>query len=286
MTFSSYEQWRPALAPRRQVDCVWTRSNAGGPSYGQLIVPDGCVDLVWSDAGLEVAGPDHAPRSAPVRGGAELAGVRFRPGAASLLLGAVPVRELSDRQVPFAEVAGAAVAERLGERLARARGPREAAAELDGFAAALVPGWAPDPVVERAVAALGRAQGAQLPALAAELGLSERQLRRRVTDAVGYGPKTLHAVLRFQRALAWARSEAGPEGGAQAGPRGASRGGSRGGEGGRAGAGLAELAVRAGYADQAHLTREVRRWAGVPPTVLLGRAVRPGAPGQAPDALS
>ncbi|MFF8771774.1 DUF6597 domain-containing transcriptional factor [Kitasatospora sp. NPDC015120] len=277
---SAYTEWRPSVAPGRQVSCLWTRHHAPGPSYEQLVVPDGCVDLVWSDAGLQVVGADLAPRSVPVRGGAELAGLRFRPGAAGLLLGARPARELRDLQVPLAEVVGAATAERLGERLAAARGPREAAAELEAFVAALVPGWEPDRVVERAVAALGRAQGARLPELATELGLSERQLRRRVTDAVGYGPKTLHAVLRFQRALACARPGHG---------RGTGEGqGDGGGPDAGAGPGLAEVAALAGYADQAHLTREVRRWAGVPPRVLLGRrAAGPdGARGQASGASS
>lgn len=285
MSSSLYAERPPGAAPGRQVACVWVRRNAAGPAYGQLVVPDGCVDLVWSAAGTEVVGPDRAPRTVPVPGGAELAGVRFRPGAAGLLLGAMPARELCDLQVPLAEVAGAGVAERLAERLAErraeglverggewggeqragVRGPAEVAAVLDAFVASRVPGWAPDRVVERAVAALGRPEGVRLPDLAAELGLSERQLRRRVTDAVGYGPKTLHAVLRFRRAVAWARSDG------------------RGGAGGAV-PGLAEVAARAGYADQAHLTREVRRWSGVSPTVLLGRAA--GRPGQAPPAAS
>ncbi|MCX4684477.1 helix-turn-helix domain-containing protein [Kitasatospora purpeofusca] len=277
---SAYAERPPGAAPGRQVACVWVRRNVAGPAYGQLVVPDGCVDLVWSAVGLEVVGPDRAPRTVPVPGGAELAGVRFRPGAAGLLLGAMPVRELCDLQVPLAEVVGAPVAERLGERCAAglgeglverggewegerragAGGPAEVAAVLDDFVASRVPGWAPDRAVERAVAALGRPEGVRLPDLAAELGLSERQLRRRVTDAVGYGPKTLQAVLRFRRAVARARSGGG-------------------GRGGGAGAvpGLAAVAAQAGYADQAHLTREVRRWSGVSPTVLLGRAAaRPG----------
>ena len=67
-------------------------------------------------------------------------------------------------------------------------------------------------------------------------------------ESNGYGPKTLARILRMRRALDLAR----------------------------AGAPLAEVAVRSGYADQAHLTREVRDLAGVPPTRLLAPA--PGRP--------
>jgi AraC-like DNA-binding protein len=81
--------------------------------------------------------------------------------------------------------------------------------------------------------------GARVSAL--DLGVSERQLRRRFEDAVGYGPKTLARVLRFQRFLALAAG----------------------------GGDLARLALSAGYADQAHLTRECRRLAGRTPVALL-----------------
>ncbi|MEV5769093.1 helix-turn-helix domain-containing protein, partial [Micromonospora sp. NPDC052213] len=66
---------------------------------------------------------------------------------------------------------------------------------------------------------------------------------RRSRHLFGYGPKTLARILRMGRALALAR----------------------------AGTPLAEVAARCGYADQAHLTRDVRDLAGVPPTVLLSR---------------
>ncbi|AEW98493.1 helix-turn-helix domain-containing protein [Streptantibioticus cattleyicolor] len=239
---SRYAQWQPSVAPRRHVVCVWVRENGGGDAHGQLVVPDGCVDLMWCDGALEVVGPDRGARTVPVRAGAGIAGVRLRPGAAGLLLGRLPAREVCDLQVPLAEVLPRDRVRRLADRLAGAEGPR-AAGVLDAFAASLPTDHAPDPVVEHAVAVLGRPAPVRLSSLAGHVGLSERQLRRRVTDAVGYGPKTLHAVLRFQRALARARA---------------------------GGAGLAEVALRAGYADQAHFTREVRRLAGVPPTVLLG----------------
>ena len=77
--------------------------------------------------------------------------------------------------------------------------------------------------------------------MAATLALSERQLRRRCHHLVGYSPTRLARVLRLQRALELARS----------------------------GVDLARVAHECGYADQAHLSREVRDLAGVPPTRLL-----------------
>jgi AraC-like DNA-binding protein len=76
------------------------------------------------------------------------------------------------------------------------------------------------------------------------LHVSDRQLQRRMLAAVGYAPKTLHRILRFQRLLAVAHAA---------------------GEG----ASLSSRAIGAGYADQAHMTRELRQLAGRPPTALL-----------------
>jgi AraC-like DNA-binding protein len=81
--------------------------------------------------------------------------------------------------------------------------------------------------------------------LAARLAISERQLRRRVAAAVGYGPKRLARVFRLRRALDAAH--AGDE--------------------------LARVAFDAGYADQAHFANECRALAGASPSALL--ATRP-----------
>ena len=98
----------------------------------------------------------------------------------------------------------------------------------------------PDPIVRAAVDRLA-GSGLDVRALARELALSERQLRRRFESAVGYGPKRLARVLRLTRALAAAR--AGEE--------------------------LARVAVDAGYADQAHFAHDCRSLAGVAPSALL-----------------
>jgi AraC-like DNA-binding protein len=76
------------------------------------------------------------------------------------------------------------------------------------------------------------------------LGLSSRQLQRRFTVAVGYGPKLFQSVLRFQRLLHFAGKTCSHRS-------------------------LARLAADAGYSDQAHMTREVRRFSASPPSALL-----------------
>jgi AraC-like DNA-binding protein len=80
--------------------------------------------------------------------------------------------------------------------------------------------------------------------------LSARQLRRRVTDAIGYSPRVLAGVLRFQRFLRTVRQVA-------PGDRD-----------------LARIAVETGYADQPHLTRECRRFTGMTPVGLLDDEAR------------
>ncbi|WP_240805320.1 helix-turn-helix domain-containing protein [Streptomyces sp. A1547] len=223
-----YEE-RPSLLVPGAI--VWRRAGApGGP-----VLPDGCMDLLWVDGRLLVAGPDTGPHPVgEVGGGAygPVSGLRFAPGTAPALLG-VPAHELRDRRVeltdlwPGPEVRG--LAERTSayedpgaglERLARSRADRSSP---------------PDPLAARVAA--GLRAGASVAAVAAAVGLGARQLHRRSLDAFGYGPRTLGRVLRLQRALELARR----------------------------GLPQAEVAYRAGYADQAHLAREVRALAGTTP---------------------
>jgi AraC-like DNA-binding protein len=87
----------------------------------------------------------------------------------------------------------------------------------------------------------GLRAGRSVRALADRLGVTERTLHRRCLAAFGYGPKVVQRVQRFSRAVELAA----------------------------AGTPFATTAVTVGYADQAHLSREVRALAGVPLTELL-----------------
>ncbi|MFH9569186.1 helix-turn-helix domain-containing protein [Streptomyces sp. NPDC017230] len=214
---------------------VWTNTPTA-PGTGRVL-PDGCMDLLWYDGRLLVAGPDtraHVTEGAP----GPWTGVRFYPGTAPALLG-VPAHELRDRRVDLTDLWPADRVRRLAARVTAAPDPASGLEEAAlSRAAETEP---PDPLLRRIVAALDA--GRPVAATADGLGLSARQLHRRSLAAFGYGPKTLARVLRLQRALDLAR----------------------------AGTPLAETAARCGYADQAHLTRDVRELAGVAPGELLGR---------------
>ncbi len=243
----TYAEWPAGHAPHDSVVCVWAaRPTAESPG---LVLPDACIDVIWDGAGLYVAGPDTGPVPVPHQPGLIFAGVRFRPGRAPGFLGA-PASEMLDRRVPLADLWGQADAGRLADELAAAPGPRAAAELLDAAIASRAgAASSPDPVVDGLVTLLRGepdARGA-VRAASAALAVGERRLLRRCRAAVGYGPKTLDRVLRLQRAIRLA-------------PRTDS---------------LALLAALAGYADQAHLTRECRRLAGITPSDLFkttGRA--------------
>jgi Helix-turn-helix domain len=227
--------YRELLQPDELVACVWMRDPTP-VARRHRVLPDACVDVVSAGGRLLVAGPATGPVVADIPAGTPTFGVRFRVGAAGAALG-VPAGELLDASVPLEDLWGSDAA-RIAERVAAAPTP---AAQLRELAAAI--GARHPPGLDRLV----RAAAAGAPR--ETLGIGDRQLRRRFADAVGYGPKTLQRVLRFQRFLALSRRAAHPD--------------------------LARLALDAGYADQAHLTRECTRLSGLPPAALLASGAAP-----------
>jgi AraC-like DNA-binding protein len=219
--------YRELAAP--PLACLWSRVTTGDATD---VLPDGCSDLIWqSGRGAFVAGPDTGPYPSSSAPGTVFVGARFAPGAGGAALG-IPLSELRDLRVGLEELDRS-----LADRLPGDLNPREALRRITAIALAA-------PRADAAVAEAARRlrhTGTRVESLADDLGLSERQLRRRFHAAAGYGPKTLQRVLRFRRFLSAANGD------------------------------LARAALDAGYADQAHLTRECTRLAGQTPAALLRR---------------
>ncbi len=232
-----YREFAAGVAFREEIHCLWVSVMPAAGGEPTRVLPDACTDLIWqSGAGAFVAGPDTGPAPDTRPPGAVLVGARFRPGAGGAALG-VPLSELLDQRVDAADLPAVP-----GGRLPGSLAPAEALRRIAQIAAEMVTERPPDRLVLDAARLLGR-PGARADLVAARLGIGERQLRRRCQAAVGYGPRMLTRVLRFRRFLARV-------------------------EGAGTAAGLAVLAAEAGYADQAHLTRESARLAGLPPAAL------------------
>jgi AraC-like DNA-binding protein len=239
-----YREWAPPPELRGSVACLWTGVAPPGGGPTTLVLPDACSDLIWqSGRGAFVAGPDTGPWPSASPAGTVMAGVRLRPGAGGPALG-LPLSVLLDQRVEASDLgtgSGTRLARSLGPALAPSAALRLLVSEVRG----LVLDNPPDPLAAEAARLLCRPQ-AQAGDVAARLGVGERQLLRRCRAAVGYGPATLRRVLRFRRFVS--RVDAG--------------------EGRPGGPDLAWLAADTGYADQAHLTRECVRLAGLPPAAL------------------
>jgi AraC-like DNA-binding protein len=202
----------------------------------QRVLPDGCMDLIWNDGALLVAGPDtraHLEVSPP---GASFVALRFAPGTGPAVVG-VRAHELRDQLVPLADIWPSAHVRRVTAYLDEA--PDRATALETVAAGRLRQTYPPDPMIAAIVARLRASMTVVDTANA--VGLGERQLHRRCLVAFGYGPKTLANILRMNRAVAMSR----------------------------AGMPFATVAAAAGYADQSHLAREVKALAGVPLGALM-----------------
>jgi len=239
-----YREWAPPPELSGSVACLWARVVPPGGGQATLVLPDACCDLVWqSGRGAFVAGPDTGPWPSAAPAGTVMAGVRLRPGAGGPALG-LPLSALLDQRVGASDL-GTGFGARLARALRPALAPSEALRLLASEVGGLVLDNPADPLAAEAARLLARPR-ARAGDVAARLGVGERQLLRRCRAAVGYGPATLRRVLRFRRFVD--RIDAG--------------------EGQPGGPDLARLAAGTGYADQAHLTRECVRLAGLPPAAL------------------
>ena len=243
-----YRELPPPVPLGDSVMCLWIAGVDGSDQVSDgRILPDGCMDLVWiRGSGVVIAGPQTRftlrPRLRPLIA----VGARFRPGILPALL-RQPAAEIVDRHVSL-DAVDAPLARHLESGLTAARTPAQAIrAMVRELARRVELLGEPDAAIAEAASLLSRPTMA-VAEVASRVYVSERQLRRRFDEHVGYGPKTFQRVLRFQRLKAMLEL---PD------------------------ADLARASLAAGYADQSHLTRECRDLSGLTPAALTVWLRRP-----------
>ncbi|AFA74131.1 transcriptional regulator, AraC family [Gordonia polyisoprenivorans VH2] len=217
----------------------WRADTAPGES---VILPDGCMDLIWTGEELLIAGPDTGPYVFGTDRRRDMTGLRFAPGYAPGLLGA-PASEFRDSRVPLSDLWPSSDVRRWEDTLAAAD---DVGAALSALCDA-TPGQSPPPWVPTLPLMLAR--GVPVSACADTVSVSARTLHRMSLQHFGYGPKTLARILRMRTALALL-DDAGED--------------------------LSGIAARAGYADHAHMCRDFAELTGAPPTAWTGGAQTSG----------
>jgi AraC-like DNA-binding protein len=183
-----------------------------------------------------VGGARAAPYVREVSGPARSVGALLHPGACNLLFG-VTADELAGRHTALDELWGPWVAE-TRERLLAAGSPAQQLDLFESFLAARLPRvHGLHPAVAHALERF--AMTSDVREVVRQTGYSHRRFIALFRQAVGLTPKLYCRVLRFQRTLERMAADPAPA--------------------------LVELALEAGYSDQAHFNREFREFTGLTP---------------------
>ncbi|MBI1852112.1 MAG: AraC family transcriptional regulator [Planctomycetes bacterium] len=241
----TYREFPPSAALAGVVGCYWSISSDAAlrEAVPCRVMPDGCLDFVWTIGdsvrrGIVVGAMTRAT-VVQLESRVDVMGVRFRPGAAGVLLG-LPLCEITDQAIALGDLWSRDGA-RIDADLAEAPSIAARVSLLDRFLSVRLRGVsARDRLVARAIDAVQSSRGLlSVDGLAASTGLGGRQLERLFAVGVGIGPKAFCRVARFRNAISILTH--------------------------RPSVGWTTLACDAGYFDQSHLIREFKQFAGVAP---------------------
>ncbi len=249
---ASYTELPLCTLDVEKIEAVWRYDPIN--AHQQLVLPDGRVDLVAhcavqpggavTSVWLVIAGPADRPALVALRPGTVVMGVRFHIGWGGACLGIDPgaLRNRTLTGVDAERVLGPWVSHLLGaDTLPAVESSLRATASMLASRASVTAAH------RRALEAINRMKLRRVVQWPSPGGTTtttpafkpaSRTLRRDLVTVAGLPLRTLAGILRFQQAMVLLNASA---------------------------ASLGEVALMSGYADQAHMTREFRRFGGFTP---------------------
>jgi AraC-like DNA-binding protein len=242
-----FDRYSPAPHLSPFVRNYWTLQAADGSGLcgRQRVTPDGCIDIIFKRRSPTeaftafVVGMMTRPIFEDLAARAEYFGIRLAPGGFGHFF-RTPAGELTDRIVPLEYLSASS---RLTEAVANAPDGRARLQAIEEGLGRWLRSMEPEPILATALGAILASRGTISVARLARLaGRSPRHLQRVFRERVGVGPKLFCRIVRFKDALRTLRHRPRPD--------------------------LLQVALEAGYYDQAHFIHEFGRFYGASPSTV------------------
>ena len=238
----SYEELQPSPVLNRWLAAYWYfEADDSVSEVDHHIPPNGGMMLtVVPNHDIYLSGPRTEPHSVKIRRGMRVWGAIFWPGTSASITGVRP-NDLLNLALPGKQILPSKLIQQFDTLVNGGVEKHLIAPALDRFFGSIVDEAKPlDEPIMQAVFKIIQSRGeARVNCIAADIGLSERQFRRRFRDQVGLSPKELLRIQRFRSCAKASVSNPGHS--------------------------WVELAARLGYSDQPHLAREFQKLIGMTP---------------------
>jgi AraC-like DNA-binding protein len=242
-----YHEYPPSGTLQAYIDAYWTLTTAStADPYRQTIFPDACVDIIINlgDTALQVndhmvlspgnnylVGPMSERSQVINPPGTRLLGIRFKPGAFTSFY-KFPLHEITDRIIEFRE----------RSILAMAYPDKHIIKRIDRhFQQQTTSGTTLLSIMNHLQQCSGQIS---INELAQQYHMSIRTLERLVKNSTGITVKKTAGIIRFQHALKQLKQPGASDS-------------------------LLRIALETGYYDHAHLSNEIKKYTGLPPSALL-----------------
>lgn len=244
---SRFGRYRPGPYLSPFVRNYWILQAANGSAVcgRQHVTPDGCIDIIFRRRSPTeaftafVVGAMTRPIFEDLAPRAEYLGIRLAPGGFGHFF-PVPAGELTDRIVPLEYLSASS---RLIEAVANAPDGRARLQAIEEGLGRWLRSAEPEPILATALDTILASGGmVSVARLARRAGWSPRHLQRVFRERVGVGPKMFCRIVRFKGALHTLRHRRRPD--------------------------LLQVALEAGYYDQAHFIHDFDRFYGSSPSTV------------------
>ncbi len=252
LTSVEFQRHAPSLWLKPYVRNFWMLQCSGVPAFPRphRVVPDGCIDLIFIRRGpaegyrASIVGTMTRPIEEELASNMDYIGIRFNPGGFRHFF-QIPPRELTDQIVSLNDVSSPSG---LAERLADSHGLTACLGSLEDELARRFRSEERDLIPADVLETISVSHGnVSILQLGRMTGWSSRHLRRMFHESIGIGPKTFCRIVRFMSAFRVLRRYPRPS--------------------------FLDVALDAGYYDQAHFIHEFEGFYGSSPSTIFENSV-------------